>query len=94
MYTFKDRGGRSITLRPEATASTVRAYLEHNLNAGPQPVKMYYLGPMFRYDRPQAGRYRQFSQFGIEAIGAQDPTVDAEVIAVALVCVPVWGSQN
>ncbi|MGI6597779.1 MAG: histidine--tRNA ligase [bacterium] len=84
MYTFKDRGGRSITLRPEATASTVRAYLEHNLNAGPQPVKMYYLGPMFRYDRPQAGRYRQFSQFGIEAIGAQDPTVDAEVIAVAL----------
>ncbi|NMA54686.1 MAG: histidine--tRNA ligase [Firmicutes bacterium] len=84
MYTFRDRGGRNITLRPEATASTVRAYLEHNLYAGPQPVKMYYLGPMFRYDRPQAGRYRQFSQFGIEAIGTQDPTMDAEVISVAL----------
>lgn len=84
MYTFKDRGGRSMTLRPEATASTVRAYIEHNLYAGPQPVKFYYMGPMFRYDRPQAGRYRQFSQFGVEAIGAHDPTIDAEVIAVAL----------
>ncbi|HKM38763.1 MAG TPA: histidine--tRNA ligase [bacterium] len=84
MYTFKDRGGRSITLRPEATAPTVRAYLEHSLYVGPQPVKMYYVGPMFRYDRPQAGRYRQFDQFGIEAIGARDATMDAEVIAVAL----------
>ncbi|NLG86461.1 MAG: histidine--tRNA ligase [Firmicutes bacterium] len=84
MYTFIDRGGRSITLRPEATASTVRAYLEHNLHAGPQPVKLYYMGPMFRYDRPQAGRYRQFSQFGVEAIGAQDPSVDAEVITLVL----------
>lgn len=84
MYTFEDRGGRSITLRPEATASTVRAYLEHNLYAGPQPVKLYYMGPMFRYDRPQAGRYRQFSQFGVEAIGVQDPAIDAEVIALAL----------
>jgi len=84
MYTFTDRGGRSLTLRPEATASTVRAYLEHNLPAGPQPAKFYYLGPMFRYDRPQAGRYRQFSQFGVEAIGSADPTLDAEVILLAL----------
>ncbi|HHY92976.1 MAG TPA: histidine--tRNA ligase, partial [Firmicutes bacterium] len=84
MYTFTDRGGRSLTLRPEATASSVRAYLEHNLSAGPQPVKFYYLGPMFRYDRPQAGRYRQFSQFGVEAIGSADPTLDAEVIILAL----------
>ncbi|MDK2856453.1 MAG: histidyl-tRNA synthetase, partial [Bacillota bacterium] len=84
MYTFTDRGGRSLTLRPEATASTVRAYLEHNLSAGPQPVKFYYLGPMFRYDRPQAGRYRQFHQFGVEAIGSAEPTVDAEVIILAL----------
>lgn len=84
MYTFTDRGGRSLTLRPEATASTVRAYLEHNLNGAPQPAKLYYIGPMFRYDRPQAGRYRQFSQFGVEAIGSADPTVDAEVILLAL----------
>lgn len=84
MYTFFDRSGRSLTLRPEATASTVRAYLEHNLGAGPQPAKFYYLGPMFRYDRPQAGRYRQFHQFGVEAIGSADPTVDAEVIVLAL----------
>lgn len=84
MYTFLDRGGRSLTLRPEATASTVRAYLEHNLYSGPQPAKFYYVGPMFRYDRPQAGRYRQFWQFGVEAIGAADPTVDAEVILLAL----------
>ncbi|MGI6128574.1 MAG: histidine--tRNA ligase [bacterium] len=84
MYTFIDRGNRSITLRPEATASTVRAYLEHKLYAGPQPVKLYYMGPMFRYDRPQAGRYRQFSQFGVEVIGADDPSVDAEVITLVL----------
>ncbi len=84
MYTFSDRGGRYLTLRPEATASTVRAYLENNLNAGPQPVKLFYLGPMFRYDRPQAGRYRQFNQFGIEVIGTGDPAVDVEVIMLAL----------
>lgn len=82
MYTFTDRGGRQVALRPEGTASVVRAYLEHNLHAGPQPVKLYYLGPMFRYERPQAGRYRQFHQFGAEALGSQDPALDAEAILI------------
>jgi len=84
MYTFRDRGGRSITLRPEGTAPAARAYLENKLYAGPQPVKLYYLGPMFRYDRPQAGRYRQFHQFGVEVFGSQHPGVDAEVMALAM----------
>jgi len=84
MYTFTDRGDRSITLRPEGTASAVRAYLEGKLYAGPQPVKLYYTGPMFRYDRPQAGRYRQFHQFGVEVFGSDDPAVDAEVIAMGM----------
>ncbi len=84
MYTFKDRGDRSITLRPEGTASVVRAYLENKLYAGPQPVKLYYIGPMFRYDRPQAGRYRQFHQFGVEVLGAHNPALDAEVIDMAM----------
>lgn len=84
MYTFRDRGDRSITLRPEGTAPAVRAYLENKLFAGPQPVKLYYIGPMFRYDRPQAGRYRQFHQFGVEVFGSHDPAVDAEVVAMAM----------
>ena len=77
MYTFTDRGNRSITLRPENTASAVRAFCEHKLYAEPAPTKLYYIGPMFRYDRPQAGRYRQFHQFGIEALGVDTPAVDA-----------------
>lgn len=84
MYTFKDRGGRSITLRPEGTAPVVRAYLENKLSSGPQPVKLYYIGPMFRYDRPQAGRYRQFHQLGVEVFGSHHPGVDAEVMAMAM----------
>lgn len=80
MYTFKDRGGRSLTLRPEGTAAVVRAYLEHGLDRQSQPVKLYYIGPMFRYDRPQAGRFRQFHQLGIEAFGSKDPALDAEVV--------------
>lgn len=84
MYTFTDRGGRSITLRPENTAAVVRSYLEHKLYTAPQPVKVFYIGPMFRYDRPQAGRLRQFHQFGIEAIGSPGPAVDAEIIALAV----------
>ncbi len=84
MYTFRDRGDRSITLRPEGTAPVVRAYLENKLYAGPQPVKLYYIGPMFRYDRPQAGRYRQFHQFGVEVLGSRHPAVDAEVMAMAM----------
>lgn len=83
MYTFNDRGGRSMTLRPENTASVVRAYLEHKLYALQQVQKLFYIGPMFRHDRPQAGRYRQFHQFGVEEIGSQDPAVDAEIIAMA-----------
>jgi histidyl-tRNA synthetase len=83
MYTFDDRGGRSMTLRPENTASVVRAYLEHKIYAEQQVQKFFYIGPMFRHDRPQAGRYRQFHQFGVEEIGSQDPAVDAEIIAMA-----------
>ena len=83
MYTFEDRGGRSITLRPEGTAGVMRAVIEHNLDRGQLPVKLFYTGPFFRAERPQAGRYRQFYQVGIEAIGYNDPTIDVEVIAVA-----------
>lgn len=83
MYTFEDRGGRSITLRPEGTAGVMRAVIEHNLDRGQLPVKLFYRGPFFRAERPQAGRYRQFYQFGIEAIGLNDPQLDAEVIAIA-----------
>lgn len=84
MYTFNDRGGRNITLRPENTAAVVRAYLENKLYAGAQPAKLFYMGPMFRYDRPQAGRFRQFHQFGIEALGAKGPAIDAEIIMLAV----------
>ncbi|WP_342598475.1 histidine--tRNA ligase [Psychrobacillus sp. FSL H8-0483] len=85
MYTFQDRGDRSLTLRPEGTASAVRAFVEHKMFGYPdQPVKLYYMGPMFRYERQQAGRYRQFVQFGIEAIGSADPAIDAEVISLAM----------
>jgi histidyl-tRNA synthetase len=83
MYTFEDRGGRSITLRPEGTAGVMRAVIEHNLDRGQLPVKLFYTGPFFRAERPQAGRYRQFYQVGIEAIGYTDPAIDVEVIAVA-----------
>lgn len=83
MYTFEDRGGNKITLRPEGTAPVCRAYLEHGMHNLPQPVKLYYIGSIFRYERPQAGRYRQHYQFGYEAIGDDDPTLDAEVIDMA-----------
>lgn len=82
-YTFEDRGGDLLTLRPEGTAPVCRAYLEHGMSSLPQPVRLYYFCPIFRYERPQAGRYRQHHQFGIEAIGDGDPTVDAEVIQMA-----------
>ena len=80
MYTFTDRGERSLTLRPEGTAPVCRAYLEHGMHKLPQPVKLWYTGPMFRYEAPQAGRFRQHSQIGAEAIGSDDPAVDAESI--------------
>ena len=83
MYSFTDQGERSLTLRPEGTASTVRAYLENKIYTQTQPSKMFYTGPMFRYDRPQAGRYRQFHQFGVEVFGSNHPSLDAEVITLA-----------
>ncbi|MFD2329717.1 histidine--tRNA ligase [Cohnella sp. GCM10020058] len=82
MYTFVDKGDRSMTLRPEGTAGVVRAYVENKLYGEPELSKLYYIGPMFRYERAQAGRYRQFHQFGVEAIGSEDPALDAEVVAL------------
>jgi histidyl-tRNA synthetase len=82
MYTFPDRDGTSLTLRPEGTAGTVRAFIEHNLAADPLPQKYFYFGPMFRHERPQAGRLRQFHQFGVESFGTSDPRADVEVIAL------------
>jgi histidyl-tRNA synthetase len=84
MYTFEDRGGDSITLRPEATAGLLRAYIEHGFQVEPKPVRLYTAGPMFRYERPQAGRYRQFHQANVEALGEPQPAVDAEVIAMLM----------
>jgi histidyl-tRNA synthetase len=83
MYTFEDRGGNQLTLRPEGTAPVCRAYLEHGMSNLPQPVKLYYIASIFRYERPQAGRYRQHYQFGFEAIGDDDPALDGEVIDMA-----------
>jgi len=83
MYTFKDRGGTFMTLRPEFTAGVVRSYLQHGMSSRPKPVKVWSLGPVFRYERPQAGRYRQHTQFNVEALGEQDPALDLEVMSVA-----------
>ncbi|MFW0784916.1 histidine--tRNA ligase [Gordonia sp. CPCC 206044] len=83
MYTFADRGDRSVTLRPEGTAGVVRAVIQHGLDRGQLPVKLCYAGPFFRYEKPQTGRYRQLQQVGVEAIGVDDPALDAEVIAIA-----------
>ncbi|MBO8129124.1 MAG: histidine--tRNA ligase [Peptococcaceae bacterium] len=94
MYTFEDKGGRSLTLRPEGTAAVARAYLENKMYAWPQPVKMYYLGPMFRHDRPQAGRYRQFHQFGVEIFGTSHPASDAEVIHLCMAFYQLIGLEN
>lgn len=82
MYTFRDKGDRSMTLRPEGTAGVVRSFVENKLYGEPDMSKLYYIGPMFRYERPQAGRQRQFHQFGVEVFGAEDPSIDAEVIAL------------
>ncbi|NMO96764.1 histidine--tRNA ligase [Paenibacillus lemnae] len=82
MYSFLDKGGRSMTLRPEGTAGVVRAYVQNKLYGEPDITKLYYIAPMFRYERPQAGRYRQFHQFGVEVFGTADPSIDAEVIAL------------
>jgi histidyl-tRNA synthetase len=82
MFTFEDMGGRSLTLRPEGTAPICRAYVEHGMHKRPQPVRLWYWGPFFRHEAPQAGRYRQFTQVGAEVLGSDDPAVDAEVIAL------------
>lgn len=84
MYTFEDKGGRSITLRPEGTASVVRSFMEHKIFGQAQPTKYFYFGPMFRYERPQAGRFRQFHQFGVEAFGSNDPALDAEIVFLGI----------
>ena len=95
MYTFTDKGDRSITLRPEGTAGIVRSFVENKLYAGAQPIKLYYLSaPVFRYERPQAGRLREHHQFGIEAFGASGPSIDAEVISVALALFNALGIQG
>ena len=95
MYTFKDKGDRSITLRPEGTAAVVRSYIENKMQGLPnQPVKLYYNGPMFRYERKQKGRYRQFTQFGVEAIGAEDPSIDAEVLAMVMQIYQSFGLKH
>ena len=83
MYTFVDKGGRSITLRPEYTPSVVRSIIENRLNLQPQPLRFYFIGPMFRYDKPQKGRYRQFHQIDIEVFGEKDPEIDAEIVEMA-----------
>lgn len=95
MYTFTDRGGRSLTLRPEGTAAAVRSFVENKMYGLPdQPVKLYYVGPMFRYERPQSGRMRQFVQFGVEAMGSDDPAIDAEVIALVMDFYKELGLKN
>ena len=94
MYTFEDRGGRSLTLRPEGTAGVIRSIIENNLDRGQLPVKLYYRGPFFRAERPQAGRYRQFYQFGVEAVGVDDPFLDAEVISIAYRGFRALGLEN
>ena len=84
MFTFEDKGKRSITLKPEGTAGVVRAYIEHSLYAEPQPIKVYYITPCFRHERPQAGRQRQFNQFGVEVFGGKEASLDAEIISLAV----------
>lgn len=94
MYSFTDKGDRSITLRPEGTASVVRSFMENKVYGQAQPTKYYYIGPMFRYERPQAGRFRQFHQLGVEAFGSNDPALDAEVIALGLNILKKLGLNN
>ncbi|WP_018247734.1 histidine--tRNA ligase [Orenia marismortui] len=94
MYTFEDKGGRSITLRPEGTASVVRSFLENKIYGQAQPTKYFYIGSMFRYERPQAGRYREFHQLGVEVLGSDNPAIDAEIIALGLQLLEELGLDN
>lgn len=94
MYTFRDKSGRSLTLRPEGTAPVVRAFLEHKLISQPLPIKLYYSGPMFRYERPQAGRSREFWQVGVEAIGSMDPAIDVETVSLMMHYLEILGLRD
>lgn len=94
MYTFLDKGDRSITLRPEGTASAARAYIEHGLFNEPQPIKVYYMIKCYRYEKPQAGRYREFSQFGVEVYGSKEPSLDAEIMALPMMLYKRLGLKN
>ena len=94
MYTFEDKGGRSLTLKPEGTPGTVRAFIENSMGSEAKPTKLYYMSPFFRYEKPQAGRFRQFHQFGIELFGSYSPLMDAEVIAVANSVINTLGIKN
>ncbi len=94
MYTFEDKGGRSLTLRPEGTAPIVRSFLENKIYGQAQPTKYFYIGPMFRYERPQAGRFRQFHQIGVEAFGSNDPRLDCEIIYLGVDFLKKLGLQN
>ena len=94
MYTFEDKGGRSLTLRPEGTASVMRSFMEHKIYGRAQPSKYFYFGPMFRYERPQSGRYRQFYQFGAEALASNDPAIDAEMISMGLTLMEELGLKE
>ena len=94
MFTFEDGGGRSLTLRPEGTAPVCRAYVEHGMHKRRQPVKLWYLSSFFRHERAQAGRYRQFWQVGAEAIGSDDPAVDAEAICCLRRCSGRWACAD
>ncbi|MDI3312568.1 MAG: ATP phosphoribosyltransferase regulatory subunit, partial [Thermoanaerobacterium sp.] len=94
MYTFNDKSGRSITLKPEGTSPAVRAFVEHNLYAESMPVKLYYITPVYRYERPQSGRLREHHQFGIEMFGSNDALADAEVISVAMTLFKKLGLKN
>src|SRR5262249_34890309 len=94
MYTFDDGGGRSLTLRPEGTAPVCRAYVEHGMHKLPQPVRLYYLSSFFRAERPQKGRYRQFWQLGLQALGSDDPAVDAEAIVLLAALLERLGARG
>ncbi len=94
MYSFQDKGGAEITLRPEFTAGVMRAYIEHGMHVWPQPVKLYAIGPIFRYERPQAGRYRQHHQFNVEAVGELDPAVDLEIMSLVWTLLPRLGYRG
>ena len=94
MFTFEDRGGRSLTLRPEGTASVVRAYIENSMQNEFSINKLFYIGTMYRAERPQKGRYREFNQFGMECIGTSSPLIDAEVIALNINILKEFGIEN